>query len=439
MSQPDEPGAPRTPEPGPAEPGSEVVAPEPGADLTGRGPSQPAPQPESGEARASRALRDIATGSFGVTVLAFVLALVIGAVLIIFTTDSVTSTLSYFFSKPGDFFSAAWEAVRDSYVAMFRGAVINDRGWSFTTVFKPLTETMTVATPLIIAALGVAVAFRAGLFNIGAQGQVILGATFAGYIGFTWHLPVVVHVIVAIVGGILGGAIWASIAGVLRARTGAHEVIVTIMLNYVALYLLAYLLTTRFFTQAGSNQPKSPAVGPNANLPLLLGDQFRLNAGFLVAILASVFVWWLMTRSTWGFRFRAVGSNPNASRNAGIGVATTFIAVMAVSGALAGLAGAVQVLGTEKSLTGGIAGSLGFDAITVALLGRSKPLGIFFAGLLYAALDVGGRAMEAATGTPIDLVLVIQSLVVLFIAAPPLVRAIFRLPAPRTEAKGAQA
>jgi simple sugar transport system permease protein len=146
-----------------------------------------------------------------------------------------------------------------------------------------------------------------------------------------------------------------------------------------------------------------------------------------------------MTRSTWGFRFRAVGSNPNASRNAGIGVATTFIAVMAVSGALAGLAGAVQVLGTEKSLTGGIAGSLGFDAITVALLGRSKPLGIFFAGLLYAALDVGGRSMEAATGTPIDLVLVIQSLVVLFIAAPPLVRAIFRLPAPRPDAKGARA
>ncbi|MGC5167318.1 ABC transporter permease subunit [Luteimicrobium sp. DT211] len=430
----------------PDEPGTAPVAPEPGADLTGRAPSQPdgpptesGEAPESGEARASRALRDVATGTFGVTVLAFVLALVIGALLIVFTTDSVTSTLSYFFSKPGDFFSAAWSAVSDSYVAMFRGAVINDQGWSFTTVFHPLTETMTVATPLIIAALGVAVAFRAGLFNIGAQGQVILGATFAGYIGFTWHLPVVVHVIVAIVGGILGGAIWASIAGVLRARTGAHEVIVTIMLNYVALYLLAYLLTTRFFTQAGSNQPKSPAVGPNANLPLLLGDQFRLNAGFLVAILASVFVWWLMTRSTWGFRFRAVGSNPNASRNAGIGVATTFIAVMAVSGALAGLAGAVQVLGTEKSLTGGIAGSLGFDAITVALLGRSKPLGIFFAGLLYAALDVGGRSMEAATGTPIDLVLVIQSLVVLFIAAPPLVRAIFRLPAPRPDAKGARA
>jgi simple sugar transport system permease protein len=307
VSQPEEPGA--TPE---------VAASEPGADLTGRAPSHPdGPPPESGEARASRALRDVATGTFGVTVLAFVLALVIGALLIVFTTDSVTSTLSYFFSKPGDFFSAAWSAVSDAYVAMFRGAVINDRGYDFRTVFAPLTQTMTVATPLIIAALGVAVAFRAGLFNIGAQGQVILGATFAGWIGFTWDLPVVVHVIVAIVGGILGGAIWASIAGVLRARTGAHEVIVTIMLNYVALYLLAYLLTTRFFTQGGSNQPKSPAVGPNANLPLLLGSRFTLNAGFLVAILAAVFVWWLMTRSTWGFRFRAVGSWRSRARSPG--------------------------------------------------------------------------------------------------------------------------
>ncbi|MNW58761.1 beta-methylgalactoside transporter inner membrane component [compost metagenome] len=238
----------------------------------------------------------------------------------------------------------------------------------------------------------------------------------------------------------LAGGFWAGIAGFLKARTGAHEVIVTIMLNYVALYLVAWFLTTSAFTRPGSNQPKSPGVKDTAQLPLLLGDQFRLNAGFLVAILAAVFVWWLMSRSTWGFRFRAVGSNPQAARTAGMGVASSFVLVMVVSGALAGLAGAVQILGTEKALTGGIAGSIGFDAITVALLGRSKPLGIFFAGLLYAGLNVGGRAMEASTGTSINIVLVIQSLVVLFIAAPPLVRAIFRLPAPNpVVVKGASA
>jgi len=382
------------------------------------------------EDRASSMLRRIATGEIGVSVLAFVLALVIGGILIAAVDPDVTKAAGYFFSRPGDMLSAAWDSVTQAYSAMFKGAVFNPDAATFQQAIRPLTETMTVATPLIIAALGVAVGFRAGLFNIGAQGQVILGATLGGYVGFAWHLPVGLHLLVALVGGILGGAIWAGIAGFLRARTGAHEVIVTIMLNYVALYLLSYLLTTDAFTIPGSNQPTSPGVDESAQLPLLLGDWSRLNAGFIVAILAAIFVWWLMTRSVIGFRFRAVGSNPHASRTAGVSISTTIVLVMVTSGALAGLAGAVQILGTEKQLSAGIAGSLGFDAITVALLGRSRPLGIFLAGLLYGGLDVGGRVMEAATGTPIDIVLVIQALVVLFIAAPPLVRAIFHLPDP---------
>jgi general nucleoside transport system permease protein len=398
-----------------------------------------ASQPSAESARWASTLREITTGPFGVTVLAFVLALVIGGLLIIATDPDVTAAASYFFARPADFFAAAWSAVSEAYSAMFRGAVYNYDAPTFARGIRSLTETMTVSTPLIIAALGVAVGFRAGLFNIGAQGQVIMGAAIGGYVGFAWELPPVLHLLLALLGGILAGGFWAGIAGFLKARTGAHEVIVTIMLNYVALYLVAWFLTTSAFTRPGSNQPKSPGVKETAQLPLLLGDQFRLNAGFLVAILAAVFVWWLMTRSTLGFRFRAVGSNQQAARTAGMGVASSFVLVMVVSGALAGLAGGVQILGTEKALTGGIAGSIGFDAITVALLGRSKPLGIFFAGLLYAGLNVGGRAMEASTGTSINIVLVIQSLVVLFIAAPPLVRAIFRLPAPNPVLKGANA
>ncbi|GAA1404921.1 ABC transporter permease [Oerskovia jenensis] len=408
---------------------------QPAPPPTGEPAPEPAgaakPQPEGSEsARWTATFREITTGPFGVTVLAFVLALVIGGLLIIVTDPDVTAAASYLFAKPADFFGAAWTAVSEAYAAMFRGAVYNYDAPTFARGIRSLTETMTVSTPLIIAALGVAVGFRAGMFNIGAQGQVIMGAAIGGYVGFAWNLPPVLHLLLALLGGILAGGFWAGIAGFLKARTGAHEVIVTIMLNYVALYLVAWFLTTSAFTRPGSNQPKSPGVKDTAQLPLLLGDQFRLNAGFLVAILAAVFVWWLMTRSTWGFRFRAVGSNQQAARTAGMGVASSFVLVMVVSGALAGLAGAVQILGTEKALTGGIAGSIGFDAITVALLGRSKPLGIFFAGLLYAGLNVGGRAMEASTGTSINIVLVIQSLVVLFIAAPPLVRAIFRLPAP---------
>ncbi|GII99618.1 nucleoside ABC transporter membrane protein [Sediminihabitans luteus] len=407
-------------------------APPSGATDPAPGPERPAGSKSGNGDRAAQVLREVSTGTFGVTFLAFVLALVIGGLLIIAVDDDVADAASYLFARPADFFTAAWSAVSEAYAALFRGAVFNYEASTVSGAIKPLTETMTAATPLIIAALGVAVGFRAGLFNIGAQGQVIMGATIAGFVGFTWNLPVGIHLLVALLGGVIAGGLWAGIAGLLKARTGAHEVIVTIMLNYVALYLLQFLLTTDAFSTG--NQPKSPSVKSTAQLPLLLGDGFRLNAGFLLAILSAVFVWWLMSRSTIGFRFRAVGSNAHAARTAGMSVTATFVLVMIVSGALAGLAGATQVLGTEKFLTDGIAGSLGFDAITVALLGRSRPLGIFLAGLLYGGLNVGGRVMEVSTGTPIDIVLVIQSLVVLFIAAPPLVRAIFHLPAPRTGA-----
>ncbi|WP_231496030.1 ABC transporter permease [Cellulomonas sp. HZM] len=380
----------------------------------------------------------MSTGNAMVTVLAFVLALVIGGVLIAAVDPDVTKAAGYFFSRPGDLLSAAWSAVASAYAALFRGAVFDYQADTFALAIRPLTETMTTATPLIIASLGVAVAFRAGLFNIGAQGQVILGAIVSGYIGFTYHLPAGVAVLLALLGGIAGGALWGGIAGVLKARTGAHEVIVTIMLNYVATNLLAWLLTTKAFI--GTNgEPKSITVLPHAQLPLLFGSQFRVTWGFVIAILASVAVWWLMSRSRLGFQLRAVGSNPAASRTAGISVQRMTIYVMLISGALAGLAGAVQLLGTSKYITDGIAGTIGFDAITVALLGRSKPLGIFFAGLLYGGLSAGGRFMEVVTGTPIDIVLVLQALVVLFVAAPALVRTIFRIPAPSGELKGAAA
>ena len=295
---------------------------------------------------------------------------------------------------------------------------------------RPLTESLVASTPLILAGLGIALGFRSGLFNIGGQGQVILGAIFAGFFGYFLTLPVGVHMIVALLAGIVGGAIWGGIAGYLKARTGANEVIVTIMLNSIAGYLIAYLLKQAWFRQTDSGNPQSRTVDEAASLLPLLPDPFRLNAGFLIAVLATVFVWWLLERSTLGFEFRAVGENPHAARTAGISVGRVTIIVMMVAGALAGLAGAAQVLGTEQRLTMGIGGSLGFDAITVALLGRSRPVGTFLAGLLFGAFKAGGYTMQAQTGTPIDIILVVQSVIVLLIAAPPLVRAIFRLPAP---------
>jgi len=366
-----------------------------------------------------------------VVFLAVVAALVVGAVLVVSADNAVQDSAGYFFSRPTDLLAAAWSAVSDAYVAMFQGAIYNLQADSFSGAIKPLTNSLTFSAPLIFAGLGLGVGFRAGLFNIGAQGQVILGAILAGYVGFQFHLPVGIHLALAIVGAILGGALWGFIPGLLKATTGAHEVIVTIMLNYVGLYLLAWLLSLNSFQAPGSNNPKSPPIDGSAQWPKLLGDNFGLHWGFVAALLAAWGVWWLMERSTWGFTFRAVGANPSAATNAGMNVKMTYVLVMVIAGVLAGLAGGTQVLGTEKALTTGIAGSIGFDAITVALLGRSRPAGIVAAGILFGGLRASGPTLQVQANLPIDIVLVIQSVIVLFIAAPPLVRFLFRLPNPR--------
>ncbi|MDN5824146.1 MAG: ABC transporter permease [Micrococcaceae bacterium] len=369
----------------------------------------------------------ITTGNGMVSVLAILLSLIVGAILIAATDERVTEASSYFFARPMDLLGAVWTSVSEAYVALFRSSIFNTQADGFANAIYPLTETLTDATPLILAGLGVALAFRASLFNIGGQGQIIVGALLAGWVGFTLDLPAGIHLILAMVAGIIGGALWGGIAGVLKARRGAHEVIVTIMLNYIALYFLLYLLTTPGFQRPGSNNPISPNIDSSAAYPLIFGSGFRLHYGFVVALAAVAFVWWLLNRSTTGFELRAVGANPLAARTAGINVSKAYITAMVVAGALAGLAGTAQISGTERALASDIAASFGFDAITVALLGRSKPMGTLFAGLLFGALRAGGVGMQSNTGIPIDIVLVVQSFIVLFIAAPPLVQAIFRI------------
>ncbi|CAM3168325.1 beta-methylgalactoside transporter inner membrane component [Arthrobacter ulcerisalmonis] len=372
-------------------------------------------------------LRKIFTGSGVVSVLAVLLALIIGGLLIASTDKQVAATASYLFARPADFLAAVWNAATRSYIALFQGSVFNPRGSTAAAQFAPFTETLTIATPLITAGLGVALAFRAGLFNIGAQGQIIMSGILAAWVGFAWHLPLGLHLLLVVVAGVLGGAIWGGLVGLLKARTGAHEVILTIMFNYIALYFLRYLLNTPAFQRPGETNPISPILDPSAIYPQILGGQFRLHLGFVLAIAATVLVWWLLNRSTVGFEFRAVGANPKAAQTAGIKVSRATIMVMAIAGGLAGLSGVAQVAGTEKVLTDGVAATYGFDAITVALLGRSSPWGTFAAGLLFGAFRAGAVQMQIQTGTPIDIVLVVQSLIVLFIAAPPLVRAIFGL------------
>ena len=346
------------------------------------------------------------------------------------TDDAVQEASGYFFSRPQDTFAAIWDAVSGAYVALFQGSVYNFRRPDFLTAIRPLTDTLTYATPLIVAGLGVGLAFRVGMFNIGGRGQMLIAAAAAGWVGFSFDLPWGVHLVVAVIAGLLGGAFWGGIVGLLKARTGAHEVILTIMLNYVAFYLVAYMLRTPGLLQAPNQvNPKSPPMLETAIFPPLLGPGYKLHAGFILVILATVFVWWLLNRSSLGFRFRAVGENPNAARVAGMDVKNIYVYAMLVSGGLLGLAGVMQVLGTVPTgFSSGIDAGIGFDAITVALLGRSRPWGIFAAGILFGAFKAGGYTMQVAEGVPIDVVTIVQSLIVLFIAAPPLVRAIFFLP-----------
>jgi ABC-type uncharacterized transport system permease subunit len=380
--------------------------------------------------RSAQILREITSGNVIITVLAVFLALVVGGILIALTDDDVQAAAGYFFSRPQDTFAAAWNAVSGAYIALFQGSVYNFRRPDFLTAIRPLTDTLTYATPLIVAGLGVGLAFRVGMFNIGGRGQMLIAAAAAGWVGFSFELPWGVHLIVAVIAGLIGGAFWGGIVGLLKARTGAHEVILTIMLNYVAFYLVAFMLRTPGLLQApGQVNPKSPPMLETAVFPLILGPGYRLHAGFLLVILATIFVWWLLNRSSLGFRFRAVGENPNAARVAGMDVKNIYVYAMLVSGGLLGLAGVMQVLGTVPTgFSSGIDAGIGFDAITVALLGRSRPWGIFAAGILFGAFKAGGYTMQVAEGVPIDVVTIVQSLIVLFIAAPPLIRAIFFLP-----------
>jgi simple sugar transport system permease protein len=365
-------------------------------------------------------------GKTQLPLLAFSLALLVGGLVIGFTDSKVLAKIS----SPIEFLKILGSTVGNAYLALFQGSIYDPNlaeGKSFFAGFYPLSETMVSTAPLILCGLSVALAFKSGLFNIGAQGQFIFGAIGASYIGFKFEMPMFMHILVATLAGIILAALWGGIVGLLKAKTGAHEVIVTIMLNYIAAKFLLFLLSTQYFLRPGRLDPIAPSVKETAKLPNLFGVDYRVNIGIFIALAAAVFIWWLLNRSIIGFRFRAVGANSSAARTAGISVSAAMIATMAISGALAGMGGAIHTLGNQYELTDTVAASFGFDAITVALLGRGTPLGVVLASFLFAGLRVGGQTMQANVGVPVEIVLVIQALVVLFIAAPDLVKRIFKV------------
>ncbi|MBI2762248.1 MAG: ABC transporter permease [Chloroflexi bacterium] len=374
-------------------------------------------------------------GRLKLPVLAIISAFIVGGVVLIF------SDLEFYAAFPGDplgTLAASLGRVGSAYGALIVGA-LGDPGKIVAALgsgnankigiaFRPISETLLATTPLILAGLAVAVAFRSGIFNIGAEGQLKIGAVFAVWVGIWVPLPGPLHILAALAAGVIGGAAWGFIPGILKAKTGAHEVITTIMLNAIAQQIMLTLLLSPILQPEGGTTPISRTVMDSAQLPVLLDlPKIRVHFGLIIALLAAVWTSWLMFRTTKGFEFRAAGLNPRAAGYAGMRAGRTIVLAMIVSGGLAGLAGASEVLGTTHYLSPTISPGYGWDAIALALLGGTRPSGVVIAALLFGALRAGGPSMALATGVPIDLLAFISALVIMFVAAPRLVREIYRV------------
>ncbi|MBE2249329.1 MAG: ABC transporter permease [Myxococcus sp.] len=315
------------------------------------------------------------------------------------------------------------EVALDAFLAMTWGAFGDfprffDGGTS-AAVLRPLGESATKAAILTLTGLSVAVAFRVGLFNIGAQGQLIVGALAAAVVGAGVELPTALHVALCLLAAAAGGALYALGPALLKRYRGVHEVISTIMLNWVALSLVENWLVTgplRATTTGDNSIAGTAQIHASAELPRLLGDVSRLNAGILLAIAAAVALWLWLTRFVGGFQWRAVGANPEAARASGVNVGRAFISAMLVSGALAGLAGAVLILGTEQRYPATIGAPYGFDGIAMALIGNGHPLGVLASALLFGGLRAGGTRMQLF-GVHKSFPELIQGLALLLVAA----------------------
>lgn len=378
--------------------------------------------------------------SLKVPLLAVISGLILGGVFIFFTTEELYAGWAV---SPLVAIGNGLEAVFSSYIALFNGSIGNPgriisafqsgEAEAIRRAFNPFLESLVKSTPFIYASLAVALGFRAGLFNIGAEGQLFLGAIFAAFLGYSLQgLPAIIHVPLALLGGALGGAIWGFIPGFLKARTGGHEVINTIMMNFIAIRLSEWLLNGPMQRPESFN-PISPTIAESAMLPRFFGYPTRFHLGFFIALGVAWLVYWLLFRTTWGFDLRTAGSSPRAARYAGMNTLLSIVVAMSLSGALAGLAGANEVLGVNHNLAMAFSAGLGFDAIALALLGNSHPVGVVFASLLFGFLKNGSTQMQISAGIPVDIIAILQAMILMFIAAPAIIRTIYRLREPEVE------
>ena len=373
--------------------------------------------------------------------LAILTGLIIGAVVIAATSFSVYDAFKVSFWRG---LGTAFSEIGTAYLALLTGslgnpveivtALISGDGAAIRGAFNPFLESLVQSTPYIFAGLACALGFRAGLFNIGVEGQLFMGAAAATYVGYSiTGLPAYIHMPLAFLAGALGGALWGMVPGLLKATTGGNEVINCIMMNYIAYRVTTYLLTGPMTRPGTGGMPISPLIQKSAEIPRFFQSPIRFHLGFFIALGFAALVWWILFKTTWGLNLRTVGTNPRAAKYAGLNIVQVTIIGMTMSGALAGMAGANEVLAINRSMAIGLSSGYGFDSIALALLGNSHPLGVVLAALLFGVLKNGATKMMVVSSIPIDIVTILQAVILIFVAAPAIIRSIYRMRQPKED------
>ncbi len=376
-----------------------------------------------------------------IPLLAILTGLIIGAILIAATSTTVYEAFGVSIWR--GFATAGQEIVR-AYGALFTGAIgdpvkianalVSGDARAIRSALNPFLESLVQATPYIFAGLAVTVGFRAGLFNIGVEGQLFIGAACATFVGYAIKgLPAIIHMPLAFLAGGLGGALWGFIPGLLKAKTGGHEVINTIMMNWIAFRLTEWLLSGPMTRPESGGMPISPIIEETAQIPQFFQTPIRFHLGFFIALAIAWLIWWILFKTTWGLNLRTVGTNPRAAKYAGLSVTKSIIVGMTISGGLAGLAGANQILAVNRSMALGLSSGYGFDSIALALIGGNHPVGVVLASILFGTLRNGATRMMVVSRIPIDIVDVVQAIILMFVAAPAIIRSIYRLKKPKQE------
>jgi ABC-type uncharacterized transport system permease subunit len=379
-------------------------------------------------------LEELSHSTILILILAVVCGLILSGLLIIITTEDVYSGFRISFM---DGIYACLNTLGNTVSAIFLGAFGNPaeiaaafqsgNAQAIRDALNPFFESLVVSTPYIFSGLALALSFRVGLLNIGAEGQIYIGAAGTAWAGYFFKgLPPLIHVPLALGIGALAGGFWAFIPGWLKAKTGAHEVINCIMMNYIAFNLVQYLIAGPM-KDPTSYTPKTPWIEESAHLFRFFGEPIRFNIGFFIALLMAFLVWFLLFKTTWGYELRHVGLNPNASRYAGINITKIIVIGMALSGALAGLAGANEIMGVNFRQAPNFTSGYGFDGIALALLGNNHPVGVVISAIFFGFLRSSAKLMQLRAGIPSHLIPVLQAFIMFFIAAPAIVRTIFRL------------